>query len=58
MWHQVQPENGGGNALDLFDPRDRIAKLIRLFSSPCGWRSHWRAARALDRVLNPLSPNP
>jgi hypothetical protein len=50
MWHQVQPENGGGKALDLFDPRDGIAKLIRLLASPVDGEVVG-AARPLDRVL-------
>jgi hypothetical protein len=52
MWHQHVHERNERDKRprDLFDPTDRIAKLIRLLSSPVDGEVV-NAARALDRVL-------
>jgi hypothetical protein len=50
MFRHVPGEDGRDKPLDLFDPRDRIGKLIRLLASDKDGEA-MGAVRALDRVL-------
>ena len=50
MWRQVSEENERDKPRDLFDPNDRIAKLIRLLASDKDGEVVG-AVRALHRVL-------
>jgi hypothetical protein len=52
MRRPVYEENERDKPRDLFDDRERIAKLIRLFGNGASDTEIIGAARALDRMLS------